>query len=156
MASSSSDKPILTIALPSSSGLPKQIAWHRRGDYLATVCKYTLYLPQLQVIKFPFLAGGEGQGGVWIHQISRRHSQAPFKKIKGAVQLVLFHPTKPNFFVAVCDLRYLYRTLPVFTLFPLPFSRLRDTFVSTTWLSRNFSRHFNLVFDGSLRWTSTL
>ena len=46
-------------------------------------------------------AGGEGQVGVWIHQISRRHSQAPFKKVKGVVQLVLFHPAKPHFFVAV-------------------------------------------------------
>lgn len=36
-----------------------------------------------------------------MHQISRRHSQAPFKKVKGQVQLVLFHPTKPHFFVAV-------------------------------------------------------
>ena len=43
----------------------------------------------------------EGQAGVWIHQVSRRHSQAPFKKVKGAVQLVLFHPSKPHFFVAV-------------------------------------------------------
>jgi ribosome biogenesis protein ERB1 len=40
---------------------------------------------------------------VWIHQLSRRHSQAPFKKVKGAVQLVLFHPIKPYFFVAVRD-----------------------------------------------------
>ena len=46
-------------------------------------------------------ASGGGQGGVWIHQVSRRHSQAPFKKIKGSVQLVLFHPSKPHFFVAV-------------------------------------------------------
>lgn len=47
------------------------------------------------------LASGEGQGGVWIHQVSRRHSQAPFRKVKGSIQLVLFHPTKPHFFVAV-------------------------------------------------------
>ena len=40
---------------------------------------------------------------MWIHQLSRRHSQAPFKKVKGAVQLVLFHPSKPHFFVAVCN-----------------------------------------------------
>ena len=46
-------------------------------------------------------ASGGGQGGVWIHQVSRRHSQAPFKKIKGSVQLVLFHPSRPHFFVAV-------------------------------------------------------
>jgi hypothetical protein len=48
-----------------------------------------------------FAAGAETSGGVWIHQLSRRHSQAPFKKVKGAIQLVLFHPTKPYFFVAV-------------------------------------------------------
>ena len=43
------------------------------------------------------------QGSVWIHQITKRHSQAPFKKIRGSVQLVLFHPQKPHFFVAVCS-----------------------------------------------------
>ncbi|KDQ64812.1 hypothetical protein JAAARDRAFT_28450 [Jaapia argillacea MUCL 33604] len=76
------EQPILTLSLPPSTGVPKQITWHRRGDYLASV------------------SSGEGQGGVWIHQLSKRHSQAPFKKIRGAVQLVLFHPTKPHFFVA--------------------------------------------------------
>ncbi|KAF8450788.1 NUC169 domain-containing protein [Boletus edulis BED1] len=76
------DGVILTILLPAVSGLTKQIAWHRKGDYLATV------------------SNRESQGSVWIHQVSRRHSQAPFKKIKGAVQLVLFHPIKPHFFVA--------------------------------------------------------
>ncbi|OBZ77104.1 Ribosome biogenesis protein ERB1 [Grifola frondosa] len=81
-AASSSDAPILTVNLPSSSGLPKQLVWHRKGDYLATV------------------SSNETQGGVWMHQLSRRHSQAPFKKIKGSVQLVLFHPSKPHFFVA--------------------------------------------------------
>jgi len=32
------DSPMLTVHLPSSSGLLKQMNWHRRGDYLATVC----------------------------------------------------------------------------------------------------------------------
>ncbi|KAG9317231.1 ribosome biogenesis protein ERB1 [Chiua virens] len=73
---------VLTVLLPAASGLVKQIAWHRKGDYLATV------------------SSRESQGSIWIHQLSRRHSQAPFKKIKGAVQLVLFHPIKPHFFVA--------------------------------------------------------
>jgi ribosome biogenesis protein ERB1 len=99
------DASLLSLNLPSSSGLAKHIAWHRKGDYFATVCK-----------SFPFLraaacffaltittASGGGQGAVWIHQISRRHSQAPFKKIKGTVQIVLFHPLKPHFFVAVCN-----------------------------------------------------
>ncbi|KAF8845654.1 BOP1NT-domain-containing protein [Paxillus ammoniavirescens] len=76
------DGVVLTILLPPTSGLPRQVTWHRKGDYLATV------------------SSSESQGGVWIHQLSRRHSQAPFKKIKGSVQLVLFHPIKPHFFVA--------------------------------------------------------
>ncbi|KXN87873.1 Ribosome biogenesis protein ERB1 [Leucoagaricus sp. SymC.cos] len=76
------DTPLLSVHLPSSSGTPTQIAWHRRGDYAASV------------------STGGVQNGVWIHQISRRHSQAPFKKVKGSVQAVLFHPTKPHFFVA--------------------------------------------------------
>ncbi|KAF9057381.1 NUC169 domain-containing protein [Panaeolus papilionaceus] len=79
----SSDKPILSLSLPPSSGLPGQFSWHRRGDYLASVS-----------------TGGGEKGGVLIHQITRRHSQAPFKKIKGTVQNVLFHPTKPHLFVA--------------------------------------------------------
>ncbi|KAH9943090.1 ribosome biogenesis protein ERB1 [Epithele typhae] len=71
--------PTLTLNLPTSPEPPKQLVWHRKG------------IMSLQ---------SEGQAGVWIHQMSRRHSQAPFKKVKGAVQLVLFHPSKPHFFVA--------------------------------------------------------
>ncbi|PFH52680.1 hypothetical protein AMATHDRAFT_79651 [Amanita thiersii Skay4041] len=86
----SPNKPILTVKLPSSSGVPNQIAWHRRGDYLATVAR-------------------EGtQSGVWIHQVTRRHSQAPFRKLKGTVQLVLFHPLKPHLFVATQQYVRLY------------------------------------------------
>ncbi|PPQ79536.1 hypothetical protein CVT25_003418 [Psilocybe cyanescens] len=81
-ASWSLDTPILTINLTASTGMPTHFCWHRRGDYLASV------------------STGGIQGGVWIHQITRRHSQAPFKKIKGTVQSVLFHPLKPHFFVA--------------------------------------------------------
>jgi len=76
-----SQTPILTLYLPQSSSLVKQIVWHRRGDYLASV-------------------SSTESGAVWMHQISRRHSQAPFRKVKGAVQVVQFHPSKPHFFVA--------------------------------------------------------
>ncbi|KAH7100640.1 BOP1NT-domain-containing protein [Auriculariales sp. MPI-PUGE-AT-0066] len=76
------DRPLLSIDLPASSGNVKQIAWHRRGDYFAT------------------LSATESHTSVWIHQTSKRHSQAPFKKIKGSVQRVSFHPQKPHFFVA--------------------------------------------------------
>ncbi|KAJ1311022.1 hypothetical protein OPQ81_009528 [Rhizoctonia solani] len=73
---------VLSVLLPAGSGLPKQIVFHRKGDYFASV------------------SGNESQGAVWIHQTSKRHSQAPFRKVKGAVQCVLFHPTKAHFFVA--------------------------------------------------------
>lgn len=32
------DLPILSIQLPPSSGTPTQITWHRRGDYVASIC----------------------------------------------------------------------------------------------------------------------
>lgn len=95
------DKPILSIRLPSSSGTPTHIAWHRRGDYVATVCKCMTYSASQKPSFNNFTATGGPQNNVWIHQMSRRHSQAPFKKVKGSVQVVLFHPTKPHFFVAV-------------------------------------------------------
>ncbi|RXW25155.1 hypothetical protein EST38_g682 [Candolleomyces aberdarensis] len=84
------DNPILSLGLPPSSGTPTQLQWHRKGDYVASV------------------STGGAQNGVWIHQVSKRHSQAPFKKIKGAVQLVLFHPTQPHFFVATQQYVRLY------------------------------------------------
>lgn len=56
--------------------------WHGKGDYVATVTR-------------------EATKSVLIHQLSKRRSQAPFKKSKGDVQSVLFHPTRPFFLVAV-------------------------------------------------------
>ena len=101
------DVPYLTIHLPQQSGTPRQIAWHRRGDYLATVCAYGLTSGYLySESRVQFLASVESQTAVWIHQMTRRHSQAPFKRIRGSVQLVLFHPSKPDFFVAVSIRRY--------------------------------------------------
>lgn len=37
---------------------------------------------------------------VLVHQLSKRASQNPFRKNKGQVQRVAFHPSKPFFFVA--------------------------------------------------------
>ncbi|KAF6762762.1 ribosome biogenesis protein ERB1 [Ephemerocybe angulata] len=91
VSSWSNDKPILSLTLPPSSGVPTQLQWHKKGDYFASVS-----------------TGGATQNAVWIHQLSKRHSQAPFRKIKGAVQLVLFHPTMPHFFVATQQYVRLY------------------------------------------------
>jgi ribosome biogenesis protein ERB1 len=60
----------------------KQVTWHHKGDYFASV-----------------MPNGKHKSVV-IHQLSKRQSQVPFKKSKGLVQKVLFHPTKPYFFVA--------------------------------------------------------
>lgn len=61
----------------------KQVTWHGRGDYFATV------MPE-----------GANRSTL-IHQLSKRRTQIPFSKSKGLVQCVLFHPVKPCLFVAV-------------------------------------------------------
>ncbi|CAO1615846.1 unnamed protein product [Jaminaea pallidilutea] len=67
------------------TGTPKQVTWHAKGDYFATVA-----------------SDGGAQSSVLIHQLSRQRSQAPFRKAsKGSsVQKVAFHPNKPHLFVA--------------------------------------------------------
>lgn len=51
-----------------------------------------------------------GNRSVLIHQLTKHQTQAPFKKQKGEVQRVAFHPSRPHFFVAVS----LNFTLPFF------------------------------------------
>ncbi|XP_074112143.1 ribosome biogenesis protein BOP1 homolog [Cotesia typhae] len=60
----------------------KQIVWHAKGDYFATV-----------------MPDGQNRS-VLIHQMSKRRSQIPFKRSKGLIQCVLFHPIRPFLFVA--------------------------------------------------------
>ena len=60
----------------------KQVTWHARGDYFATV-----------------MPDGANRS-VLIHQLSKWRSQVPFSKSKGQVQCVLFHPIRPMLFVA--------------------------------------------------------
>ncbi|RKO87314.1 WD40-repeat-containing domain protein [Blyttiomyces helicus] len=58
------------------------VTWHRKGDYFATVSP-------------------EGaSSAVLVHQLSKRQTQNPFRKSKGLIQRVLFHPSKPFLFVA--------------------------------------------------------
>lgn len=68
--------------LPCCPQALKQVTWHGKGDYLATVVADN---SNMQVL---------------IHQTSKRWSQNPFRKSKGLVQCVLFHPIRPYFFVA--------------------------------------------------------
>ncbi|KAG5321082.1 BOP1 protein, partial [Pseudoatta argentina] len=60
----------------------KQVTWHGKGDYFATV-----------------MPDGQNRS-VLINQLSKRRSQLPFNKSKGLIQCVLFHPIKPYLFVA--------------------------------------------------------
>jgi len=59
-----------------------QIAWHAKGNYFASV------------------SPNAGSKSVLIHRLAQKQSQMPFKKNKGVVQCVQFHPTQPLFFVA--------------------------------------------------------
>ncbi|CAH7686095.1 NUC169 domain-containing protein [Phakopsora pachyrhizi] len=70
---------LIEITVP---GTPKQVTWHRRGDYFASV------------------ASEAGNQSVLIHQLSKHQTQAPFRKTKGVVQKVTFHAIKPHLFVA--------------------------------------------------------
>ncbi|KAL2911961.1 Ribosome biogenesis protein erb1 [Polyrhizophydium stewartii] len=58
------------------------LTWHRKGDYFASV------------------SPDAASNSVQIHQLSTGKSQSPFRKNKGLVQRVLFHPAKPIIFVA--------------------------------------------------------
>jgi len=60
----------------------KFVTWHHKGDYFSTVCP------------------GASRLAVLIHHMSKKQSQCPFKKSKGLIQCVQFHPSKPYFFVA--------------------------------------------------------
>ncbi|TRY70438.1 hypothetical protein TCAL_06529 [Tigriopus californicus] len=60
----------------------KQVIWHGKGDYFATLVQDGL------------------NRSVIISQLSKWRSQIPFSKAKGLVQCVLFHPIRPYLFVA--------------------------------------------------------
>ena len=60
----------------------KVLSWHRRGDYFVTVS------PRGQ------------SSSVIIHNLSKHHSQLPFRRQKGLAQFAQFHPSKPIIFVA--------------------------------------------------------
>ncbi|KAH3679049.1 hypothetical protein WICMUC_001244 [Wickerhamomyces mucosus] len=65
----------------------KSISWHRKGDYFVTV------------------SPDSNNSAVLIHQISKHSSQSPFRKSKGIMMDVKFHPFKPQIFV--CSQRYI-------------------------------------------------
>ena len=63
---------------------PKEVShveWHSKGDY------FVVAMPQ-----------GQSQS-VYVHQMSKRRSQNPFKRAKGIIGSAMFHPTRPQLFV---------------------------------------------------------
>ena len=60
----------------------RQVIFHHKGEYLATVCP-----------------DGDSKGVV-IHNFPKKQSQCPFKKTRGQVLRVSFHPSRPVFYVA--------------------------------------------------------
>lgn len=87
----------------------KQVTWHGKGDYFATV------LP-------------EGLNrSVLIHQLSKWRSQVPFSKSKGLVQCVLFHPVRPYLLVAT------QRHVRIYNLSKLEVSKKLQT--GAKWIS---------------------
>ncbi len=67
------------------------LIWHPRGDYFATLSKSSL-----------------GRTQVFIHSLSRMIHQTPFSKIKGNINSISFHPTKPYFLVATNSNIFVY------------------------------------------------
>jgi hypothetical protein len=109
---------------------------------------------QLWAKSFPFLLAANKS--VLVHQVSKHQTQSPFKRTKGSVQRVAFHPTKPHFFVAVSLARsllirfYVMLIVPTFRAY-----RLNDTSDCTTWSASNSSRRSCRVLSGSRAWIST-
>ena len=66
------------------------LAWHRGGDYLASV------------------SPGAGAQAVLIHQRSKGASQPLFKRNRGRVSAAAFHPSKPLLFVSTQRHVYVY------------------------------------------------
>lgn len=58
-----------------------QVAWHRKGDYFATV------------------SPRGGSSSVLLHQLSKGVSQNPFKKVDRTIVNVSFHPSRPLLFL---------------------------------------------------------
>lgn len=104
------------------------------------------YFNSLSVVIIEALADGKGQISVWIHHVSKRHSQSPFKKVKGAVQKVLFHPYKSLFFVAV-GIPFKIRCWS----FYWQTYRLSSTLGSMILRCKSLWRHCSLVSSGSQR-----
>mgnify|MGYP000180892358 CR=1 FL=1 len=60
----------------------RDACWHSKGDYFAVT------------------TGSNAKTTVWFHQLSTRRTNLPFSNQKSVVQKILFHPSRPLFFLA--------------------------------------------------------
>ena len=60
----------------------RDASWHSKGDYFAVT------------------SGTNAKTTVYFHQLSTRKTNLPFSNQKAVVQKILFHPTRPLFFMA--------------------------------------------------------
>lgn len=60
----------------------RRVDWHARGDYFVTT------------------QPSGGHAAVLVHQLSKHRTQSPFRRSRGIVQSVQFHPFKPHLYVA--------------------------------------------------------
>ena len=111
--------------LNSLPGVGKATMWHQFVSDIA-------YMFCNSNSNYSFIAGTE-QIYVWIHHVGRRHSQAPFEKIKGSIQLVQFHPSKPIFFVAVSGVTYTLFSSDQKIVIYFPISRRKYMSECMTW-----------------------
>lgn len=61
---------------------------------------WPLSVPVVHIFLNASLTPKASNSAVLVHQLSKGQSQSPFSKSKGLIQRVLFHPSKPIFFVA--------------------------------------------------------
>ncbi|KAH0468791.1 hypothetical protein IEQ34_002023 [Dendrobium chrysotoxum] len=78
------------------------VEWHRKGDYFTTVmprdilgtsCFYPL-------ANFLFIHCSRDTKAVLLHQLSKKQTHNPFKKLRGLAVSAVFHPTRSIFFIS--------------------------------------------------------
>ena len=74
-----------------NQGLIKDIVWHNKGDYFATLSK-----------------NAQGKSQVFIHSLTKMTHQLPISHIKGNANCIIFHPNKPLFIVATNSNIFMY------------------------------------------------
>jgi len=70
----------------------KHVAFHEKGEYLATVCPNS----------------SQQNDVVMVHSLQKGTSQRPFNKSKAGIQKVEFHPNKPFLFLLTQKNTYIY------------------------------------------------